>query len=322
MNNRNRLTAYILTGLVLGIVIGYIANISMADPVAFAEKLQLISFAFLRLIKMIIAPLVFSTLVVGIARMGDASEVGRIGGKALLWFVIASVISLSLGLILVNLFQPGVGMPVEVGKADISTGSLTLKEFITHLIPSSIVDGMAKNEILQIVVFSLFFGTAAAAVGERAKPMIDAIDGVAHVMLKLTGYVMNFAPIAVFASVCAVIAKSGLSVLANLGAPELAVADVHWRLPGESHQRGIGGQQNQMLGFRDVEQQPIERIAVRPATTAFQSLSMVNRGRADRVDADGRPVKIDSCYVYGAERELVRMVWPQFHRPSAEPGDT
>ncbi len=217
MNNRNRLTAYILTGLVLGIVIGYIANISMADPVAFAEKLQLISFAFLRLIKMIIAPLVFSTLVVGIARMGDASEVGRIGGKALLWFVIASVISLSLGLILVNLFQPGVGMPVEVGKADISTGSLTLKEFITHLIPSSIVDGMAKNEILQIVVFSLFFGTAAAAVGERAKPMIDAIDGVAHVMLKLTGYVMNFAPIAVFASVCAVIAKSGLSVLAKYG---------------------------------------------------------------------------------------------------------
>jgi Na+/H+-dicarboxylate symporter len=217
MNNRNRLTAYILTGLVLGIVIGYIANISMADPVAFAEKLQLISFAFLRLIKMIIAPLVFSTLVVGIARMGDASEVGRIGGKALLWFVVASVISLSLGLILVNLFQPGVGMPVEVGKSDISTGSLTLKEFITHLIPSSIVDGMAKNEILQIVVFSLFFGTAAAAVGERAKPMIDAIDGVAHVMLKLTGYVMNFAPIAVFASVAAVIAKSGLSVLAKYG---------------------------------------------------------------------------------------------------------
>lgn len=217
MNNRNRLTAYILTGLVLGIVIGYIANISMADPAAFAEKLQLISFAFLRLIKMIIAPLVFSTLVVGIARMGDASEVGRIGGKALLWFVVASVISLSLGLILVNLFQPGVGMPVEVGKSDISTGSLTLKEFITHLIPSSIVDGMAKNEILQIVVFSLFFGTAAAAVGERAKPMIDAIDGVAHVMLKLTGYVMNFAPIAVFASVAAVIAKSGLSVLAKYG---------------------------------------------------------------------------------------------------------
>ena len=217
MNNRNRLTVYILTGLVLGILVGYIANISMEAPALFAEKLQLISFAFLRLIKMIIAPLVFSTLVVGIARMGDAKEVGRIGGKALLWFVLASLISLSLGLLLVNLFQPGVGMPVEVGKSDITTGSLTLKEFITHLIPSSIVDGMAKNEILQIVVFSLFFGTAAAAVGPRAHPMIEAIDGVAHVMLKLTGYVMNFAPIAVFASVAAVIAKSGLSVLAKYG---------------------------------------------------------------------------------------------------------
>ena len=217
MNNRNRLTVYILTGLVLGILVGYIANISMEAPALFAEKLQLISFAFLRLIKMIIAPLVFSTLVVGIARMGDAKEVGRIGGKALLWFVLASLISLSLGLMMVNLFQPGVGMPVEVGKSDITTGSLTLKEFITHLIPSSIVDGMAKNEILQIVVFSLFFGTAAAAVGPRAHPMIEAIDGVAHVMLKLTGYVMNFAPIAVFASVAAVIAKSGLSVLAKYG---------------------------------------------------------------------------------------------------------
>ena len=217
MNNRNRLTVYILTGLVLGILVGYLANVYMGDPALFAEKLQLISFAFLRLIKMIIAPLVFSTLVVGIARMGDAKEVGRIGGKALLWFVLASLISLSLGLLLVNLFQPGVGMPVEVGKSDITTGSLTLKEFITHLIPSSIVDGMAKNEILQIVVFSLFFGTAAAAVGPRAHPMIEAIDGVAHVMLKLTGYVMNFAPIAVFASVAAVIAKSGLSVLAKYG---------------------------------------------------------------------------------------------------------
>ncbi len=217
MNKKSRLTLYILTGLVLGIIVGYVANISLADPVAYAEKLQLVSFAFLRLIKMIIAPLVFSTLVVGIAKMGDAKEVGRIGAKALLWFVLASVISLSLGLLLVNLFQPGVGMPVEVGKADISTGSLTLKEFITHLIPASIVDGMAKNEILQIVVFSLFFGTAAAAVGPRAHPMIEAIDGVAHVMLKLTGYVMNFAPVAVFASVAAVIAKSGLGVLGKYG---------------------------------------------------------------------------------------------------------
>ena len=221
MNNRNRLTIYILVGLVLGVVVGYIANKNMADPKSFAEYMSLVTTMFLRLIKMIIAPLVFSTLVVGIAKMGDAKEVGRIGLKALGWFVIASVISLSLGLILVNIFRPGDAMQAMLPAADATSGivtsSLTLKEFITHLIPSSIIDGMAKKEILQIVVFSIFFGTAAAAVGARAHPMIEAIDGVAHVMLKLTGYVMNFAPIAVFAAVAGIIAKSGVEVLGTYG---------------------------------------------------------------------------------------------------------
>ncbi len=220
MNNRNRLTIYIIAGLVLGIVAGYVANITLADPKSFAEYMGLITTLFLRLIKMIIAPLVFSTLVVGIAKMGDAKEVGRVGIKALGWFVIASLISLSLGLILVNLFKPGVGMekfldPTAVN--DLAKSSLSLKDFVTHLVPSSIVDGMAKNEILQIVVFSIFFGTAAAAVGQRANPMIEAIDGVAHVMLKVTGYVMNFAPVAVFAAVTAIIAKSGMQVLSTYG---------------------------------------------------------------------------------------------------------
>jgi len=221
MNNRNRLTVYILVGLVLGIIVGYFANTGLADPKKFAEYMSLVTTLFLRMIKMIIAPLVFSTLVVGIAKMGDAKEVGRIGAKALLWFVLASVISLSLGLLLVNLFRPGDAMHALVPAADaasgITTSSLTLKEFITHLVPSSIVDGMAKNEILQIVIFSLFFGTAAAAVGPRANPMIEAIDGVAHVMLKVTGYVMNLAPIAVFAAVAGIIAKSGLEVLSTYG---------------------------------------------------------------------------------------------------------
>jgi len=223
MNNRNRLTTYILIGLVLGIVVGYVANTTMEDAKGFADTLSLLTTMFLRLIKMIIAPLVFSTLVVGIAKMGDAKEVGRIGVKALGWFVIASVISLSLGLVLVNLFRPGDAMhlagmaPPMDAKTDIVTSGLTMKEFITHLIPASIVDGMAKNEILQIVVFSIFFGTAAAAVGARATPLIDAVDGIAHIMLKVTGYVMNFAPIAVFAAVAGVIAKSGLGVLSTYG---------------------------------------------------------------------------------------------------------
>ncbi|HBZ06688.1 MULTISPECIES: dicarboxylate/amino acid:cation symporter [Massilia] len=223
MNNRNRLTTYILIGLALGVVVGYVANTTMDDAKGFADTLALVTTMFLRLIKMIIAPLVFSTLVVGIAKMGDAKEVGRIGVKALGWFVIASVISLSLGLILVNLFRPGDAMflagmapPVDA-KTDIVTTGLTLKEFITHLIPASIVDGMAKNEILQIVVFSVFFGTAAAAVGARATPLIDAVDGIAHIMLKVTGYVMNFAPIAVFAAVAGIVAKSGLGVLSTYG---------------------------------------------------------------------------------------------------------
>jgi Na+/H+-dicarboxylate symporter len=223
MKNRNRLTIYILVGLALGIVVGYFANANLANPTGFADIMGLVTTLFLRLIKMIIAPLVFSTLVVGIAKMGDASEVGRIGIKALGWFIIASVISLSLGLVLVNMFRPGDAIaalnmaPAAGTSSGITTSSLTLKEFVTHLVPSSIVDGMAKNEILQIVIFSIFFGTAAAAVGERSKPLIDAIDGVAHIMLKVTGYVMTFAPFAVFAAVSGIIAKSGLGVLKTYG---------------------------------------------------------------------------------------------------------
>jgi Na+/H+-dicarboxylate symporter len=223
MEKKNRLTTYILIGLVLGIVVGYVANTNLADPAKFADTMSLVTTLFLRLIKMIIAPLVFSTLVVGIAKMGDAKEVGRIGVKALGWFIIASVISLSLGLVLVNLFRPGDAMALSgavppIGTSSgITTSGLTLKDFVTHLVPSSIFDGMAKNEILQIVVFSIFFGTAAAAVGARATPLIDAVDGIAHIMLKVTGYVMNFAPLAVFAAVAGVIAKSGLGVLSTYG---------------------------------------------------------------------------------------------------------
>ncbi|MCE3264656.1 MAG: dicarboxylate/amino acid:cation symporter [Pseudoduganella sp.] len=225
MANKNRLTTYILVGLALGILTGYFINVGQdkASATSFAEYMSLITTLFLRLIKMIIAPLVFSTLMVGIARMGDTKEVGRVGMKTLGWFFIASVLSLTLGLIMVNLFRPGdalVGhIPTDAAAAaaSLQTSSLSLKEFITHLVPSSIIDGMAKNEILQIVVFSLFFGTAAAAVGAKAEPLIDAVDGVAHIMLKVTGYVMQFAPFAVFAAVAGTIAKSGVGVLQTYG---------------------------------------------------------------------------------------------------------
>ncbi|USX20538.1 dicarboxylate/amino acid:cation symporter [Oxalobacteraceae bacterium OTU3REALA1] len=222
MHKQSRLTTYILIALALGILTGYIVHANMENPLSFADSMSLITTLFLRLIKMIIAPLVFSTLVVGIARMGDASEVGRIGLKTMGWFFIASVMSLSLGLVLVNLFRPGDALlghmaATASSKVELATSSLTLKDFVTHLVPSSIIDGMAKNEILQIVIFSLFFGSAAAAVGKKADIMVDALDGVAHVMLKVTGYVMKFAPIAVFAAVAGVIAKSGLGVLSTYG---------------------------------------------------------------------------------------------------------
>ena len=217
----SRLTLYIIIGLLLGLLIGYVVNSQYNASVAgFADGMSLITTIFLRLIKMIIAPLVFTTLVVGVAKMGDLAAVGRVGGKALLWFIFASVISLTLGLIMVNLFRPGDALVGKVvldasASSGISGASLTLKEFITHLVPASVIDGMAKNEILQIVVFSLFFGTGLAAMGERGKALIEVIDIAAHVMLKVTGYVMWLAPLAVFAAVAGVIAKSGFGIIAD-----------------------------------------------------------------------------------------------------------
>ena len=172
---------------------------------------------FLRLIKMIVAPLVFTTLVVGVAKLGDIRSVGRIGGKTLLWFVCASLLSLLLGMILVNIFQPGISMNLTLPDQSANTGidkaALTIKDFFYHVFPASVVDAMAKNEILQIVVFALFFGVAAAALGDLARPVVRSLDAVAHIILKVTAYVMNFAPLAVFGAMTAIIAKQGLGIL-------------------------------------------------------------------------------------------------------------
>jgi len=181
------------------------------------EPFSILADIFLRLIKMIVAPLVFTTLVVGVAKLGDINSVGRIGGKTLLWFIGASLTSLLLGMILVNIFQPGIAMKLPVPDAGTDIGlshnGLSLKEFLYHVFPASVVEAMAKNEILQIVVFSLFFGVATAAIGEQGKIVIKAMDAIAHVILKVTGYVMNFAPVAVFGAMTAIIAKQGLGIL-------------------------------------------------------------------------------------------------------------
>jgi Na+/H+-dicarboxylate symporter len=183
------------------------------------EPFTLLSDIFLRLIKMIVAPLVFTTLVVGVAKVGDINAVGRIGGKTMLWFLSATLLSLTLGMILVNVFRPGETMNLPLPDASIDTGiqkaALSLKDFISHVFPKSFAEAMANNEILQIVVFSLFFGVATAAIGEKGAIVIKAMDAFAHVILKVTGYVMNFAPFAVFGAMTAIIAKQGLGILST-----------------------------------------------------------------------------------------------------------
>jgi Na+/H+-dicarboxylate symporter len=183
------------------------------------EYLSILTDVFLRLIKMIIAPLVLATLVAGVAKLGDLKAVGRIGGKTMLWFFCASFVSLLLGALLVNLYQPGthLNVPLPNGMADsgIDQGALTLKGFITHIFPSSVFEALASNEILQIVVFALFFGTALAALGDAGKPVIKAFDVIGHTMLKITSAIMYVAPFAVFAAMTAVIAKKGIGVLST-----------------------------------------------------------------------------------------------------------
>ncbi|MFI5172303.1 MAG: dicarboxylate/amino acid:cation symporter [Chitinophagales bacterium] len=182
-----------------------------------ALNISIITTVFLSLIKMIIAPLVLTTLIVGIAKMGDSRSVGRVGGKTMIWFITASVISLTLGMILVNLFKPGEHMNLPLPPGNATTGvdgsAISLVTFITHVFPTSIFKAMAENEILQIVVFSLFFGVACAAIGEKTQPIIRALDIISHVMIKITIYVMNFAPYAVFAAMCSVITTKGLDIL-------------------------------------------------------------------------------------------------------------
>ena len=203
--------------MILGVLVGFLINSQMSPEgaKAAAGHLSIITDIFLRLIKMIIAPLVFSTLVVGIAHMEDSAAIGRVGVKTLAWFMLASLISLSLGLIMVHLLQPGAGLalPPPSETAHLATNAFTLKDFITHLVPASIFDAMARNEILQIVVFSVFVGTAVAALDGKAPALLTACEQIAAVMLKITGYVMVLAPLVVFAALASTVATSGLGIV-------------------------------------------------------------------------------------------------------------
>ena len=223
-----RLTLFILIGLVLGMVTGWAINASIDDgSTAATAQLKdiahwfgIVTTIFLSLIKMIIAPLVFSTLVVGIAHMGDTGALGRVGIKSLGWFICASLMSLTLGLILVHLLQPGIGLnlplPPTTGDAGLDKSNFDVAKVIIHIFPISIIDAMAKNEILQIVIFSVFFGVAITAVGDVAAPLVRAAEGLVAVMLKITDYVMRFAPFAVFAAVAATLIEQGPGIIGKL----------------------------------------------------------------------------------------------------------
>lgn len=222
---KNKLTIWILAALALGLITGFIVNRTLPPEGAaeVAKNLSIVTDLFLRLIKMIIAPLVLAALISGIGHMGgDAKALGRIGGRAILWFMGASMVSIAIGILAVNWLQPGVGLdlplPPATADAGVQAQGFSLKTFVTHLVPKSIFEALANNEILQIVIFSLFAGTALAAMGEKGAPLLRAMEGLMHLMLIVTGYVMKVAPLAVFAAVTATIAERGLSVLLTYGA--------------------------------------------------------------------------------------------------------
>ncbi len=217
----NKFTRYILIAMALGVVMGAVVyDYLPQDRADIASSINLIALLFLRLIKMIIAPLVFATLVGGIAHMGSGAKLGRIFAKTMGWFVCASFVSLLLGLVMVNLLQPGANFPGTLPEKGQATGlpvsAFSIEKFLTHLIPTSIADAMAQNEILQIVVFAVFFAVAMGAMPERSRPMLKLIEDLGHIMLKVTGYVMLFAPIAVWAAIMATVSKNGLGVLWKL----------------------------------------------------------------------------------------------------------
>jgi Na+/H+-dicarboxylate symporter len=209
--------------MILGVAVGYAVHVSFAQDSTQFEYLtktfKLLSDIFLNLIKLLVAPLILSTIVVGIAHMGDSSALGRIGFRAITWFIIASFISIGLGLLMVNLFQPGIGAQVDtIANTAATVGDvkkLDFWEFILSIFPKNAFEAMATNNILQILVFSLFAGIALSALGEKGAPLVRGAESLAEMMLQITHYVMRYAPVAVFGALAVVVSKSGLAILAT-----------------------------------------------------------------------------------------------------------
>ena len=213
-----RLTLYILIGMALGVIVGYAVRLSVPQPSEafdyWLKSFGLLSSIFLNLIKMLVAPLILSTIVVGIAQMGDSSALGRIGFRAIAWFITASLISISLGLFMVNLLTPGAGVDLAAPvKAVGEVKQIDLFEFILHVFPKNAFEALATNNVLQILVFALFAGVGLSALGERGAPLVRGADALAELMLQITAYVMRFAPFAVFGALAKVVAENGLGIL-------------------------------------------------------------------------------------------------------------
>ncbi len=226
-NTSSKLTIYILIAMIIGTLVGQIMYMNLPKEVnaEYALYFKQLTNIFLRLVQMIIAPLVVTTLIVGIAKMGNLQAIGRVGGKSMLWFLTASLVSLLLGLVLVNYFEPGKSLNLSELTTNASTTeeivkkteSFSLTNFIEHVFPKSIFQAMAENEILQIVVFSIFFGIALASLGKSAESLIGVFDKISKVILKMVNYVMNFAPFGVFGGITAIICTKGLGILVVYG---------------------------------------------------------------------------------------------------------
>lgn len=221
MKSNNKLFLAIVAAMILGGILGNFIHTGYTpeEAAGFAKNIKLFGTLFIRLVQMIIAPLVFSTLVVGIAKMGDVKMVGRVGGKAIAWFLTASLMSLLLGMALVNWLEPGKTSDIDMTKVaaadDLVKGTATfsLENFVVHIVPKSLFEALAGNEILQIVLFSVMFGIALSTLSEeKTKSIIKALDTVAHVVLKMVSYIMWTAPLGVFGAVAGAVALYGFGI--------------------------------------------------------------------------------------------------------------
>ena len=293
-----RLTLTILIAMIAGVIVGLALHATLVDPTlgTVAGYLTIPTDLFLRLIKMIIAPLVFGTLVTGVAHMGDTSALGRIGARTLGWFLGASLVSLTLGLILVNLLAPGahVGLtlPPATGALALDSSAFNLHDFFVHIVPASIVQAMAENDILPIVVFSVFVGTALVAIGDKGRPLVDGIEALVAVMLTITDYVMRVAPIAVFCAIGHAVAVNGGGIIFTfgrfVGSFYLALAVLWAVLIGVAFVM-LGGKARRLL-----------RLIREPALVAFSTAS----------SEAAYPRLLEALEAYGVPRRIASFVLP------------